>query len=292
MKASTKLFIFLVFFTALIAGSLFYKFKFASSSRLQDYKKLLRPPTSTSQFYTYTAGSSFTFMGNDFLISDEGFRSNVILDEEEARNPGFLKQNHYRIAIVGSWIAANANAEAHQSLASQFNLISKNKIGNQSVIFYNYTNGANNLEKMTHLLASVLSQKPFDAVLLFIEAKDLVYNYDRFSTEQTTSVDAIFQESNWSKTLKLLIQLRGEINSKYNVDIIPVIMPVHETEQQKYIPFIEALYHQGFEIIYIDDPVIQEETKTINEFTWPSLEYVQTLTVIVLNYLNIKGLKH
>ena len=292
MKLALRIILICVVITAAIAGVYFYKNKVLPQSQLQEYQKLLQTSEQNRPYFTYKPGVSFTFMGQDFTITPQGFRQNIILDEEEARNPGFLLQNHYKIAVVGSWITANANAEPHQAVVSQLNLLSKNKINNQTVYFYNYAVGANNLEKMTFLIESVLSNNTFDAVLLFIEAKDLVYDHDRFSQDKAVSIESVFQHTNWSKTLSLLIKLRGEINSKFNVDIIPVALPVDETEKQKYIPFKEALNHQGFEFCDINNQTVQELTVPINEFTWPSPEYSQSLAVDVITCLTIRKLKH
>ena len=292
MKLALKIILICAAIAAVISGVIFYKNKILPQSQLQDYQKLLQPSPPNSEYYTYTAGASFTFMGQDFTITPQGFRQNIILDEEEARTPGFLAQSHYKIAVVGSWIAANANAEPHQSIVSQLNLLSKNKINNENVYFYNYAVGGNNLEQMTFLIESILSNNEFDAVLLLIEAKDLVYNHDRFSQDQTISIESVFQEANWNKTRNLLVKLRGSINSKFNVDIIPVLLPVDITEKQKYIPFFEALNHQGFEICAIDNQAIQKLTVPISEFTWPNLEYSQSLAVDIINCLMIRQLKH
>ena len=292
MKLALRIISVCAIIATVIFGVIFYKNKILPQWQLQEYKGLLQASGQNSQFFTYAAGTSFTFMSQDFTITPQGFRQNIILDEEEARNPGFLMQKHYKIAVVGSWITANANAEPHQSIVSQLNLLSKNKINDENVYFYNYAVGGNNLEQMTFLIESILSKNTFDAVLLFIETKDLVYDHDRFSQEKTISIESVFQDANWKKTLSLLVKLRGEINSKFNVDIIPVILPVDSSEKLKYITFKEALNHQGFEVCDINNENVQKLTVPVNEFTWPDFVYSQSLSSDIINCLSIRQLKH
>lgn len=268
-----------------------YSYRTSTAAKLANYRALLAKD-SNNLFYTYQPDAVHIFDGQQIESGPSGFRKNVLLEEELLRNPSFDPKNSYKVAVFGSWTAASLGVKKHATLNSYLNLLANTVFQNELILFFDYTVGGNNLEMMTNLIEAKLADQPFDAAVVYIEPKDLVYDVDYFANTDDLKMSRIYSDVNWPKTHALLKKLRGDINSKFNVDIIPVLSPVSEQDAGSYYSVIEAFSHFGFESCELNDRTAKEDEYRIDDFTWKDEVKLQDFSVQILQCMLRRKLRH